>query len=327
MANGILDNWFGIDPNGGGIFDPNTGLLGGGAGYQVSDLGNLDVTAPGISTSTSSNPYADVTAPLIKPTVEAAQGIYNQGVTPLTSLQQQAFDQTTPIAQQQANLAQQQAAGYSGIAAGTDPVTQKLAQQAANASGAGFANAGTFGSARHANAANRAAADTIAKRQLQGLQGLSTAQNSLQRPITLQQTQGEKLRDFQANEPWRHLGQFQDAIGFGQNVPTTSSTVTSPSGADILEASVAKNAATQAAAANANPLGGVQQTVDQVGNAINTVGNTINTIGNVADTATSIWDTVSGWFAEGGEIPAGGQMKVSPRYQRAKMRKMNKGGM
>ncbi len=274
-------------------------------------LGNVDVTAPGATNSVGSNPFFDITGQYVPGQAAAAADIFNQGPTALNPLQQDAYNQVSPVAQQQANLAQQ---GYDYTQGLLDPnsaYNQELAGAAGAANAGTFGANGTFGGLRNSFGANEAAANAILKNQQTGFNNIGTAQTNLANPINLQNTYGQQYNDWETNTPWEHLGKFQDATAFGQNVPTNTISTNTPSGADIWDKTLDKQVFEQygieglralaggdvsadvlqanAPKSYAGPLGQAQQTVD-------TIGNTINTAADIWDTGNSIWNSVSDWF-------------------------------
>ena len=198
-------------------------------------------------TTTSSNPLWDLQAQYLPGTFQAATDIYNQGAPGYYPGQTVAdFD---PVKAQglnlgvdaalgaQTDLANTYATQLGGIAGGTDAYTQQLANQAAGATNFGFGQAGTLGSARHANAASQAAANTIADRQLSALGQIPAAQQAATLPgQTLSQIGGQtqdyaqqlidadkKAYDYSANQPYNWLNQYQSALApSGFSAPTTT---------------------------------------------------------------------------------------------------------
>ena len=199
------------------------------------------------TTTTSQNPLWDLQAQYLPETFRQAEDIYFRGdVGPYTGPRVAGYD---PVRAQGANLGVQAAFGpqqqladaYSsgilGYAGGTAPAQQRLATQAATAASAPFGS--TFGGARHARAANQAAADSIARNQLTALGQIPSAQQAAFTPAqTLSQIgQGQQqyqqqlidadrqLYDEQRNLPYNWLAQYQQALGFpGSVTPSTTST-------------------------------------------------------------------------------------------------------
>ena len=210
-------------------------------------LGGLLGGAGQQSSSTSINPLWDLQAQYLPGTFQAATDIYNRGAPGFYPGQSVAgFD---PVRAQGTNLAvdaalgpQQQLAGQqsdflSGILGGTDQATSTLAQQAAQATGGAFGQSGTFGSARHAQAANNAATQQILDRQFDAADRVAGAQQTALAPAqTLTQAgrsfqdyqqdllDADKQRyDYQANLPFNWLQQYQSALApAGISAPTST---------------------------------------------------------------------------------------------------------
>ena len=239
------------------------GLLGGQSYFD--QYGNIDVTAPGRSYATSD--LAEATRGYIEPTLAAAENIYAAGTPELNPLLQSYYDQTAALVPQ---------------AEGTDPRTQQLADQAAQAAGGAFGSAGTFGSARANQAAANAAAEVIADRQRQARQDLATA--------------GTQYQDWQTGADFDYLGRFQGALA---NAPQGGQTTTNYlSGADILTAQVNRDILEQHLG-QALGQGGTQFTsgdnwydpvIEAGAGAI---------VGGIAGGAS---DWISSFFNEGGEV-------------------------
>lgn len=268
-------------------------------------------------TTTTSNPFYDIVAPYLSKPLRQAQNLYETGQLAPAYYPGETVAAFDPTRAQGINLGvqaglgpQQQlsdayTSGLLGIAQGTDPATQRLAQQAATATAGQFAGAGTLGSARHSLAANRAAADTIAGRQLSALGQIPAAQTAALQPSRTLAEAGKAFQDYQqgvigadkarydynVGRPAAALGQYQQLLGY-PNI-----------------ASYAPTTVTESAPA--------QTTADRIAGYTDTLGN----VSNLVSGAANLWDTVGGWFAEGGEV---GQQPTQPgpRYQRAKMRKM-----
>ena len=204
------------------------------------------------TSSSASNPLWDLQAQHLPGIYDSARNIYNQGAPgyyPGSTVA--GFD---PVRAQGLNLgvdaalgSQQQlsdayTSGILGIAQGTDPTTQRLAQQAGAAVGQSAAGAGALGSARGQLAQNTAAGDVIANRQLQALQQIPQAQAAAITPAqTLtgigtqfqdyqqQVTDADKQRyDYTANQPYNWLNQYRNVIGTPQ-APTSQTDTESPS--------------------------------------------------------------------------------------------------
>ena len=198
-------------------------------------------------TTTQSNPLWDLQAQYLPGTFQAATDIYNQGapgyypgstVAGLDPVKTQGLNLGVDAALgAQTDLANTYATQLGGIAGGTDAYTQQLANQAAGATNFGYGQAGTLGSARHANAASQAAANTIADRQLSALGQIPQAQDAVAQPgQTLSQIGGvtqdyaqslidadKKKYDYQANQPYNWLNQYQSALApQGISAPTTT---------------------------------------------------------------------------------------------------------
>ena len=281
---------------------------------------SYDVTAPGVVTTETSGALGQATAPLIPGILGAAQNIYDAGRPDLNPLLQGAYNQAAPVAARQATATGAGLDVLQNVATGADPYTQQLAQQSATAAGSPFAQSGTYGSARHQAAANKAAADAISERQVQAARALPYASQALgQSPGTLADY-GQSYQDWQTGADFDWLGQYQDATAFGQDVPSTATAITAPSGADIASALRANDGSSTVGGGTSPQYGsGVAGQIDQFGNIVGGVSNLI-------DIGGGIWDTVSGWFAEGGEIPTGNSMGPSPRYMKAKQKRMMKQG-
>ena len=198
-------------------------------------------------TTTTDNPLWNLQAQYLPGTFQAATDIYNQGapgyypgstVAGLDPLKTQGLNLGVDAALgAQTDLANTYATQLGGIAGGTDAYTQQLANQAAGATNFGFGQAGTLGSARHANAASQAATNTIADRQLSALSQIPQAQTAAATPgQTLSQIGGvtqdyaqslidadKQKYDYQANQPYNWLNQYQSALAPGGiSAPTTT---------------------------------------------------------------------------------------------------------
>ena len=198
-------------------------------------------------TTTSSNPLWDLQAQYLPGTFQSATELYNQGAPAIYSGQTVA--DLDPVKTQglnlgvdaalgaQTDLANTYATQLGGIAGGTDPYTQQLAQQAAGATNFGFGQAGTLGSARHSAAANQAASNTIADRQLSALGQIPQAQAAALTPGQSLSQIGGQTQDYAqslidadkqkyedtVNQPYNWLKQYQSALAPGGfNAPTTT---------------------------------------------------------------------------------------------------------
>ena len=209
------------------------GVTGGTGG---ADLSGVDITAPSATLLDTSNPFYQVSGAYVPGQIAAATNIYNQGRPDLNPIQQQFYDQVSPAAMQQANLANQSAALTGQALAGGDEYTQMLAERAANAQAAQFAGAGTLGSARAQLAQNRAAQDAALQGQRLAQAQVRQDQAAIQAPLALQQQAGQAYQDWQNTADWDWLRNYQTATGFGQHVPTSQTQVNKPSGAQIYSA-------------------------------------------------------------------------------------------
>ena len=196
----------------------------------------------------TTNPLWEKQEQYVDPILKQATDIYNTGapeyypgstvadlapvtIQGLNTGVDAAVGAQTDIANANTNL-------LTGILSGDDAATQRLAQQAAAATGSPFGGAGTFGGARHAQAATGAAADAIAARQLQASGLASNAQGVAAQPgITLtdigsvtQDHEQAKLDadkakyDYNANQPYNWLNQYKDALSFSGTSPGTNTT-------------------------------------------------------------------------------------------------------
>ena len=198
------------------------------------------------SSTKTENPLWDIQAPHLQNIATDAQNIYQQGTPGYYPGQTVAgFD---PVRAQGLNLGvdaalgpQQQLAnaytsGLLGIAQGTDPTAQRLAQQAGAAVGQAAVGAGSLGSARANLAQNTAAGDVIADRQLEALGQIPQAQTAALAPAQTLSKVGTTFQDYQQRlsdadksrydygiqQPWNWLGQYQKAIGTPQATTTTT---------------------------------------------------------------------------------------------------------
>ena len=199
-----------------------------------------------MATTTNTNPLWDLQAQYLPGTFQSATEIYNQGapgyypgqtVADLDPVKVQGLNLGVDAALgAQTDLANTYATQLGGIAGGTDAYTQQLANQAAGATNFGYGQAGTLGSARHANAASQAASNTIADRQLSALSQIPQAQQAATLPgQTLSQIGGQtqdyaqslidadkQKYDYQANQPYNWLNQYQSALAPGGFNPSTT---------------------------------------------------------------------------------------------------------
>ena len=222
FGNNFADDVLGFDPNGGGIWDQNSGLLGGnffgggnpaGGGQSYFDqYGDIDVTAPGGSEGVGTTDLADATRGYIDPSLQAAENIYNAGRPDLNPLLQGYYDTSASLIDQ---------------AQGIDPRTQELVQQSIVQANSPFFAAGTPGSARAAYASGQAAAETLLDRQNQARQQLGTI--------------GNQYQDWQTNADWDWLGQFQDAIGRAPTGRQYDERTNRLTGSEIYEKSIGKD--------------------------------------------------------------------------------------
>ena len=259
-----------------------------------------------MTTTTTTNPLWELQAQYLPETFRQAEDIYFKGdVGPYSGPRVAGYD---PVRAQGANLAVQAAygpqtqladahsQGLLGFATGDAPTVNRLATQAATAAGAPFGS--TFGGARHARAANEAAANAIAQNQLSALGQLPEAQRSALAPADTLGQVGRGFQDYQSqlinadkqlydeqrNLPFDWLSKYQNALGFPGTVqPSSTVTDNRPTGF----------------------AGGVQSGLSNLGSSL---------IGGIGSAL------IGGLFAEGGEVPK--QSKPMTRYQRAKMRKM-----
>ena len=262
-----------------------------------ADPNYVDITAPGTTAQTTATGLGEVTAPLTQGIVGDARSLYQAGPTPLNPLQTQAYNQAADLARGQDALGGLYSRGLTGIIQGTDPATQRLAAQAADRVGTGAALSGAAGSARAGRAAAAGAADVQAARSLQALGQLPQAQASLGAGTDTLNRFGQQYHDWQDTADWQNLNRYQQAIGFGQHSPQTTTTIDTPSGADVYNAQLAQ----QLLAANLPegatlPSGGVGPARDP--NIIDRLEQGLN----IVDRGVDLWDTVSAWFAEGGEV-------------------------
>ena len=201
------------------------------------------VSLTGSTTTSTENPLWDLQAQHLPGIFDTARNIYNQGpvqqVADFDPTRAQGINLAVDAAlgpQQQ--LAQAHTSGLLGIAGGTDPATQRLAGQAAAASQLGAAGAGALGGARAQRAANAAAGDVIANRQLQALSQIPAAQQSAVAPAQTLTQAGKTFQDYNqdlltAAQPFNWLNQYRDVIGSPQ-APTTSIDSTKPGLVDTI---------------------------------------------------------------------------------------------
>ena len=203
------------------------------------------------TTTSGSNPLWDLQSQHLPGIYNAAADIYNQGpAAPYPGSTVAGFD---PVQAQGLNIGvdaalgpQQQLAdaytsGILGIAQGTDPTTQRLAQQAGTAVGQAAAGAGALGSARGQLAQNTAAGNVIANRQLDALSQIPQAQTAALKPGQTLSGIGQTFQghtqdvldadvnkyETLANQPFNWLGQYQNVIG-PASAPTTTTSSTGP---------------------------------------------------------------------------------------------------
>ena len=262
-----------------------------------ADPNYVDITAPGTTSQTTATGLGEVTAPLTQGIVGDARSLYQAGPAPLNPLQTQAYNQAADLARGQDALGGLYSTGLTGIIQGTDPATNRLAQQAAGNVGTGAALAGAAGSARAGRAAAAGAADVQARHSLNALGQLPAAQSALAAGTDTLNRYGQQYQNWQDTADWQNLSRYQQAIGFGQHSPQTTTTIDQPSGADVYNAQLAQ----QLLAANLPegatlPSGGVGPARDP--NIIDQLESGIN----IVDRGIQLWDTVSGWLAEGGEV-------------------------
>ena len=221
FGNNFADDVLGFDPNGGGIWDSQSGLLGGnffgnnpaGGGSSYFDqYGDIDITAPGGSEGVGRTDLTDATKGYIDPALQAAENIYNAGRPDLNPLLQGYYDQSAALIDQ---------------ASGVDPRTQELIQQSITQANSPFFAAGTPGSARAAYASGQAATDTLLDRQREARQDLNQA--------------GQQYQNWQTGADWEWLGQFQDAIGRAPQGSTYNDTTDRLSGAEIFNTLIGRD--------------------------------------------------------------------------------------
>ena len=261
---------------------------------------------------TTTNPLWDIQRPYTEEALREAQRQFRQGApAPYSGPRVAGFD---PVRAAGINRALQAAAGpqqqladiYTGqisdIAQGTDPGTQRLARQASAAVTPAVSGAGLLGSTYGASAAHKAATDTILGRQFDALSHIPRAQTAAITPARTFTEAGKTQQDYQQDlidaaqqqyseqvaAPQAHLKRYTDALGVpGVSAPTQTPQPSAPSVGSQITSGL------QDAAVNAlvSGLGG------------------------------AITSGIGSFFAEGGEVGM-----PSPRYQKAKMRKMNQGG-
>ena len=151
----------------------------------------------GSGSETTSNPVADLQTPCLSDIYKKAQQQYEAGQLAPNYFPGQTLTGFDPVRAQgvnigvdtalgaQTDLAQGQTDLLTNILSGSDPFTQQLANQAAQATSGAFGSAGTLGSQRNYNAANKAAADAILNRQLDASQQVGTAQTNALTPCLL----------------------------------------------------------------------------------------------------------------------------------------------
>ncbi len=271
-------------------------------------LNNIDLNAPGSTVSSGSNPFFDITGQFVPGQVAEAANIYNQGAPELNALQTGAYDAVDPTAGTQTDLANLGVDYTKDLLDPNSDYNKRLAEIAGGATAGGAAATGGLGGLRHSYAANKAASDAILNSQQTGFGNIATSQGHLETPLNLQTNYGNQYYDWQSNAPWDHLGKFQNATGFGQNVPGSTASTVNPSGVDkynaILGAEVAKNKLAEAGidtGAASGPLTGVQNTVSAIDNTLTTGKNIWDAGSSIADTVGDWWDSWS--FAQGGQVP------------------------
>ena len=199
------------------------------------------------TTTTATNPLWELQSQYLPETFRQAEDIYFKGdIGPYGGPRVAGYD---PVRAQGANLGVQSAlgpqqqladtytSGILGFAGGTAPAQQQLAQQAATAAGNPFQS--TFGGARHARAANEAAARSIYGNQLSALGQIPSAQQAAFAPAATLSQIGRGQQDYQQqlidadrqlyeeqrNLPYNWLAQYQQSLGFPGSVqPSTTST-------------------------------------------------------------------------------------------------------
>lgn len=187
-----------------------------------------------MATTTTTNPLWDIQKPYVPETLTSASDIYHgrgtpqTGTSPITATgYNKALEAASgPVA----DLAGTYAAQLQGIASGTDPYTQRLAQQAAGAQAGLAAGQGTLGSLRATQAGQGAAADVIAKRQLDALKQIPAAQLAAQQESNIYRNVGTE----QQNAAFDWLSRYRNALGLpGSSTPSTTTT-RNPSGLETL---------------------------------------------------------------------------------------------
>ena len=306
----FLDDQLGIDPSGGGIFDPNTGLIGGGqpradaswnlinrfvpgvnpvTGQPVAPGGQVDLTAPGLTTTENINPLGQTTAPLGSASAIDASNLYRQGAPGLSPLEVNAYNRVSPTAAAQRGLGEAGAGVIGGILGGDSAYANRLAARTAAARDIAGAGTGTLGGLRSSYGRDKAVSDAIIDAQLDAQGRVGTAQQDLSRPVEFERAAGEKHRQFQESSPWDWLSNYQKAIGFGQNVPSTETSIKTPSGADIYQAQLAN----ELIKANIGSIGGTAPNVTPGTPANPGTGGTGGTGGDITDlidAGKDLWD-------------------------------------
>ena len=287
----IVDNINKIGRKWDAIGDPTVG----------DTLADINLSAPGSSTVTESNPFYDVTGQYTPGIVAAAADIYNEGPPDLNPLQVDAYNQVSPTASKQQDLADQSTNAALAFLDPDSPLNQRLGDRAAASAASPFGTAGTFGSSRSRLAANEAALDQYYDNLIKGIEAAGTAQGQLEVPIDLQDRYGSQFYDYEANAPSDHLRQFQDNIRFGSAIPGSRATVTQPSGADIYNASLGREL-NRLGLEEAYKKAGVDPSklqtsgpLQDVSSTIKTVGDTVSGVKDIYDTGKSLINIIKNW--------------------------------
>ena len=268
----------------------------------VDAAGNVDLNAPGSKTTVSTNPFYDVTGQYTPGVAKSATDLYNQGVTDLNPWQVDAYNNVSDVAGTYDQLADQAVGAAGAFLDPNSEMNQYLAQKAANRVALGAGQAGTLGSDRYGLLAGRAALDSYYDNLGKGIEYAGTAGDLSRKGTDFLTEYGDKYYGFEDQAPWDHLNRYSSSIGYGQNVPSGSGTVTtSPSGVDtynaltgkaIADAALAKVLSGEEIPTYSGPLANVQKGVD-------TVKNTVDTVGSIIDTGSKVYDIVSDWFGKG----------------------------
>lgn len=201
------------------------------------------------TTTTTQNPLWDLQAQYLPESFRQAEQIYFGGapqyypgetVAGFDPVRAQGINRGLQAAAgPQQQLADAYTQGILGIAQGTDPTTQRLAQQAGAAVSNQAFGSGTLGGIRATQAAQGAAADAIASRQLSALGQIPQAQAAALAPAQTFGQAGRTQQDYQQqlidadrdryqynqNLPYNWLSQYQKSLGFPAAVqPATTST-------------------------------------------------------------------------------------------------------